>query len=113
MKVLTSNNSYNSGLFANAACALYEVTGDPQYMADAILAANQKVNKEPISNENHVNNGYFGAEQLVRAVARIASQVDGVASKSMATLNLATKFGTCAWLSLRFKNLLFMVFPGV
>ncbi len=74
MKVLTSNNSYNSGLYANAACALYEVTGDTQYLADAILAANQKVNNEPISNENHVNNGYFGAEQLVRAVVRIASE---------------------------------------
>jgi len=73
-KVLVSNNSYNSGLFANAACALYEVTSNSQYLADAILAVNQKVNKEPISNENHVNNGYFGCEQLVRAVARIASE---------------------------------------
>ena len=73
-KVLVSNNSYNSGLFANAACALYEVTGNTQYLADAILVVNQKVNKEPLSNENHVNNGYFGGEQLFRAVARIASQ---------------------------------------
>ncbi len=73
-KVLVSNNSYNSGLLGNAACALYEVTGNPQYLADAILAVNQKVNTAPIANENHVNNGYFGAEQLVRAVARIASQ---------------------------------------
>ncbi len=73
-KVVASNNSYNSGLFADAACALYEVTGNTQYLADAILAANQKVNNAPIANEDHVANGDFGAEQLIRAVARIASQ---------------------------------------
>lgn len=73
-KVLVSNNSYNSGLFANAACALYEVTGNAQYLSDAILAVNQKVNTAPIANEDHVANGDFGAEQLIRAVSRIASQ---------------------------------------
>ena len=69
-----SNNSYNSGLFAMAASTLYQVTGGTQYLADAILAANQKINNEPIANEDHVANGDFGAEQLIRGVVLIASQ---------------------------------------
>ncbi len=73
LKVLTSDNAYNSGLLVNAACALYEVTANPQYLNDAILAANHQVNKSPIMNEEHVANGYFGAEQIVRGVARLAS----------------------------------------
>ena len=73
-KVLVSNNSYNSGLFAMAATLLYQVTGTNQYLADAILAENQKVSKEPVSNENHVNNGDFGGEMLIRGAVLIASQ---------------------------------------
>jgi predicted alpha-1,6-mannanase (GH76 family) len=69
-----SNNSYNSGLFAMSASALYQVTGNTQYLADAILAVNQKVNNEPIANEDHVANGDFEAEQLVRGVVLIANQ---------------------------------------
>ena len=74
MKVLVSNNSYNSGLFAMAASALYQATGNTQYLSDAILAENQKVNKEPILNENHVANGDFGGEMLIRGAVLIASQ---------------------------------------
>ncbi len=69
-----SNNSYNSGLFAMAASTLYQATGNPQYLADAILAANQKVNKEPIMNEDHIANGDFGGEQMVRGAILIANQ---------------------------------------
>ena len=74
MKLLVSNNSYNSGLFANAACCLYQATGNTQYLADAILAVNQKVNVEPIVNEDHPANGDFGPEQLLRAVVFLANQ---------------------------------------
>jgi hypothetical protein len=74
MKVLVSNNSYNSGLFAMAACLLYQATGITQYLSDAILAENNKVNVEPISNENHVNNGDFGGEMLFRGAVLIARQ---------------------------------------
>ncbi|MES2920630.1 MAG: glycoside hydrolase family 76 protein [Verrucomicrobiota bacterium] len=70
---LISNNVYNSGLFVQSACGLYEVTGNQQYLDDAILAANYMVNRQPIMDANNVNNGYFGAEQLVRGVARLAS----------------------------------------
>jgi Glycosyl hydrolase family 76/Immunoglobulin I-set domain len=73
-KVLVSNNSYNSGLFAMAASLLYQATGTTQYLSDAILAENQKVNKEPILNEDHVANGDFGGEMLIRGAVLIASQ---------------------------------------
>jgi predicted alpha-1,6-mannanase (GH76 family) len=69
-----SNNSYNSGLFAMAASELYQVTGTTQYLSDALLAANQKVNSQPILNEDHVANGDFGGEMMVRGVALIAGQ---------------------------------------
>ncbi len=70
---LISNNVYNSGLFVQSACGLYEVTGNQQYLDDAILAANYMVNRQPIMDANNINNGYFGAEQLVRAVAKLGS----------------------------------------
>ena len=69
MKVLVSDNSYNSGLFAMAATLLYQATGNTQYLSDAILAANQKIGEEPILNEST-----FGEEILVRGAAMIASQ---------------------------------------
>ena len=69
-----SNNSYNSGLFAMSGALLYQVTSQTQYLADAILAANQKVNNEPVMNEDHVANGDFGGEQMVRGVVLISSQ---------------------------------------
>jgi predicted alpha-1,6-mannanase (GH76 family) len=71
MKVLVSDNSYNSGLFAMAATLLYEATGNTQYLSDAILAANAKISEEPILNE-----GTEGEEILVRGAALIASQND-------------------------------------
>ena len=74
MKVLVSNNSYNSGLFAMAASLLYQATGNTQYLSDAILAENNKVNVEPILNEDHVANGDFGGEMLIRGAVLIASQ---------------------------------------
>lgn len=69
---LISNNVYNSGLFVQAGCLLYEVTGNQQYLDDATQAANYMVNRQPIMDANNVNNGYFGAEQLVRGVALLA-----------------------------------------
>jgi hypothetical protein len=73
-KVLVSNNSYNSGLFAMAASLLYQATGNTQYLSDAILAENNKVNVEPILTEDHIANGDFGGEMLIRGAVLIASQ---------------------------------------
>ena len=71
---LTSNNSYNSGIFLNAANTLYKLTGTAQYYNDALLAANWVVNNHSVMTEDHPNNGPFGSEEFFRALSLFAAQ---------------------------------------
>ena len=74
----SDDNSYNSGLFINAANALYRLTGNSQYYNDAVLAANHCVAKyngtNGIMNEDHPANGSFGCEQFVRGLSKFARE---------------------------------------
>ena len=73
--VLGSNNpgnSYNSGIFLQAADALYQVTGTASYLSDAQLCANHIVNANSILTEDHPNNGPFGSEEFFRGLSYFA-----------------------------------------
>jgi predicted alpha-1,6-mannanase (GH76 family) len=77
--LLTSNNSYNMGLFVEVAAALYTITKDVTYYKDAVLSADYYINKiggftTGIMTENHINNGYFGCDQVVRGIANLARE---------------------------------------
>lgn len=69
---LVSNNSYNSGIFLQAADALYQVTGTSSYYNDALLVANWVVNNHSIMTEDHPNNGPFGSEEFFRGLSLFA-----------------------------------------
>lgn len=71
---LTSNNSYNHGIFLQAANALYKITGTTQYYNDALLTANWVVNNHTVMTEDHPNNGPFGSEEFFRGLSLFASQ---------------------------------------
>ncbi len=71
-KLLASNNSYNSGIFLNAANSLYKITGNAQYYNDALLAASWVVNNHTVMTEDHPNNGPFGSEEFFRALSLFA-----------------------------------------
>ncbi len=73
---LTSNNSYNHGIFLQAANALYQVTGTAQYFNDAQLTVNWVVNNHTIMTEDHPNNGPFGSEEFFRGLSIFAVQND-------------------------------------
>ena len=66
---LTSNNSYNHGIFLQAANALYKITGTTQYYNDALLTANWVVNNHTVMTEDHPNNGPFGSEEFFRGLS--------------------------------------------
>ena len=71
---ITSNNSYNGGIFLNAANTLYKLTGTAQYYNDAVLAANWVVNNHSVMTEDHPANGPFGSEEFFRALSQFAAQ---------------------------------------
>ena len=68
----TPGNSYNSGIFLQAADALYQVTGTSSYMSDAQLCINHIVNANSIMTEDHPNNGPFGSEEFFRGLSLFA-----------------------------------------
>ncbi len=65
-------NSYNSGIFLQAADALYQVTGTSSYLSDAQLTVNWVVNNHSIMTEDHMNNGPFGSEEFFRGLSLFA-----------------------------------------
>ncbi len=71
---LTSNNSYNHGIFLQAANALYKVTTTAQYFNDAQLTVNWVVNNHSVMTEDHPNNGPFGSEEFFRGLSLFAAQ---------------------------------------
>ena len=70
----SDDNVYNSGLFINAANALYKITRMPGYLNDARLAASHQINRYPVLTQNHPANGGFGADQFVRALSLLGRQ---------------------------------------
>jgi hypothetical protein len=71
------DNSYNTGLLVNAAASLFEVTKDSLYYNDAVTAASHYIGRlgtSGIMTEDHPANGYFGAEQFSRGLAKFARQ---------------------------------------
>ena len=71
---LTSNNSYNDGIFLQAANALYKITTTAQYFNDAQLVVNWVVNNHSVMTEDHPNNGPFGSEEFFRGLSLFAIQ---------------------------------------
>lgn len=69
---LTSNNSYNHGIYLQAADALYQVTGTTSYFNDAQLTVNWVVNNHTVMTEDHPNNGPFGSEEFFRGLSLFA-----------------------------------------
>lgn len=70
-----SDREYNRGGLINAAASLYRVTGEIGYFNEAKLAADQAIAKYPfVMNENNPNNGGFGADQVVRGIAKLARE---------------------------------------
>ncbi len=72
--LLDSNNVYNSGSFVQAANALYRLTGDKTYRADATLAIDH-VLKTPIL----ANNGGFQTQwqyRFLKALSQFATDTD-------------------------------------
>lgn len=69
-----TGNSYNNGIFLNAANTLYKLTGNVAYYNDAVKAAGWIVNNNAIMTEDHPNNGPFGSEQFFRALSLFAAQ---------------------------------------
>jgi predicted alpha-1,6-mannanase (GH76 family) len=77
--VLTSDNSYNTGLMIGAGAHLYNVTKDVQYYNDAIKAADHYIGRigglaTGIMTEDHPANGYFGCDQVVRGLAKLSRE---------------------------------------
>jgi predicted alpha-1,6-mannanase (GH76 family) len=75
----TDDNSYNGGLFVNAAASLYEITGKEEYLIDAIQVANHYVDKTKLQDngimtEHHGANGGFGCDQMVRGISKLAHE---------------------------------------
>jgi hypothetical protein len=68
------DNYYNTGLLVNAAASLYKITQSDVYLKDAITAADNKVSKWGVLTVNKVANGGFGADQLVRGIAKLARE---------------------------------------
>ncbi|WP_217603619.1 RICIN domain-containing protein [Chitinophaga sp. GbtcB8] len=74
LNVASDDNIYNSGLFVNAANALYQITRTASYLDDAKFAAAHVINAWPILNQDKPANGDFGADQFVRGLSLMASQ---------------------------------------
>ena len=70
----SDDNLYTSGLFINAANALYRVTKTPGYLNDARQAANHQISRYPVLTQDHPANGGFGADQFVRALSLLGRQ---------------------------------------
>jgi hypothetical protein len=74
LSVTSDDNVYNSGLFVNAANALYQITKTQSYLDDAKFAAAHVISTWPILNQDKPLNGDFGADQFVRGLSLLASQ---------------------------------------
>ena len=74
LNVTSDDNIYNSGLFVNAANALYRITGTTSYLDDAKFVAAHVISTWPILNQDKPANGDFGADQFVRGLSLLASQ---------------------------------------
>ena len=70
----SDDNLYTSGLFINAANALYQITRTPGYLNDARLAASHQIKRYPVLTQDHPANGGFGADQFVRALSLLGRQ---------------------------------------